>query len=281
MVLEEEDEDTLAELVPQVEQLSHDIDHLEFVRKLSGEDDGANAVLTIHSGAGGTESCDWCDMLFRMYCRWIEARGFSYVIHDIQPGDTAGIKSVTMEVEGDYIYGHLKAECGVHRLVRISPYDSNGRRHTSFASVFSFPVIEDIDNFEINEDEIRIDTYRASGAGGQHVNKTDSAVRMTHVPTNIVVQCQNERSQLKNRTVALHLLKARVRQHYKEQEEKERQEKLIDKKKIEWGSQIRSYVLHPYNMVKDHRTNIETSDANGVLDGNLDAFIEGFLLAFG
>ncbi len=281
MAQEEKDEATFLELVPQIEQLSHDIDHLEFVRKLSGEDDGANAILTIHSGAGGTESCDWCDMLFRMYCRWIETRGFSYTIHDIQPGDTAGIKSVTMEVEGDYIYGHLKAECGVHRLVRISPFDSNGRRHTSFASVFSYPVIEDIDEFEINEDDIRIDTYRASGAGGQHVNKTDSAVRMTHIPTNIVVQCQNERSQLKNRTVALHLLKARIRQYYKEQEEKERQEKLIDKKKIEWGSQIRSYVLHPYNMVKDHRTDIETSDANAVLNGNIDAFIEGFLLAFG
>ncbi len=280
MALEEDDESTIQELIPQIEQLAKDVDHLEFIRKLSGEDDSADAILTIHSGAGGTESYDWTDMLFRMYCRWMEMREFSYTIHDIQPGDVAGIKSVTIEVEGEYVYGHLKAESGVHRLVRISPFDSNARRHTSFASVYSYPVIEDTDQYEITEDDIRVDTYRASGAGGQHVNKTDSAVRMTHIPTNIVVQCQNERSQLKNRAVALRLLKARVRQYFKEQEEKERQEKLADKKKIEWGSQIRSYVLHPYNMVKDHRTNIETSDTQSVLDGNIDMFIEGYLLAF-
>ena len=277
---EEEDKATIEELIPQIEKLTSKIDHLEFVRKLSGEDDDSPAILSIHSGAGGTESCDWCEMLLRMYCRWMENNGYSYTIRAIIPGDGAGIKSVAVEVAGDYVYGCLRAECGVHRLVRISPFDSNSRRHTSFASVYAYPIVEDTDNFEINEDDIRVDTYRASGAGGQHVNKTDSAVRMTHIPTNIVVQCQNERSQLKNRAVSLRLLKARVRQFKKEEEEKERQEKLAEKKKIEWGSQIRSYVLHPYNMVKDHRTDIETSDAQSVLNGNIDKFIEGYLLAF-
>lgn len=280
MAQEEGDKSTISELETQIEQLALDIDHLEFVRKLSGEDDASPAILTIHSGAGGTESCDWCDMLFRMYCRWIETKGYTYTILDSLPGDVAGFKNVTMEVQGDFAYGHLKAECGVHRLVRISPYDSNARRHTSFASVYAYPIVEDTDDFEINEDDIRVDTYRASGAGGQHVNKTDSAVRMTHLPTNIVVQCQNERSQIKNRTVALRILKARIRQFYKEEEEKERQEKLADKKKIEWGSQIRSYVLHPYTMVKDHRTKIETSNSQAVLDGNIDMFIESYLLSF-
>ena len=277
---EEEDKATIEELLPQIEKLTSEIDHLEFVRKLSGEDDASPAILSIHSGAGGTESCDWCEMLLRMYCRWMESNGYNYTIRAIIPGDGAGIKSVAVEVQGDYAYGRLRAECGVHRLVRISPFDSNARRHTSFASVYAYPIVEDTDDFVINEDDIRVDTYRASGAGGQHVNKTDSAVRMTHVPTNIVVQCQNERSQLKNRSVALRLLKARVRQFKKEEEEKERRERLAEKKKIEWGSQIRSYVLHPYNMVKDHRTDIETSDARSVLDGNIDMFIEGYLLAF-
>ena len=280
LATEEKDEEELNELLPQVKKLSDEVDHLEFVRKLSGEDDASPALLTIHSGAGGTESCDWCDMLFRMYCRWMERSEFAYTIRDIVPGEVAGVKSVAIEVEGEFAYGRLRAECGVHRLIRLSPFDSNARRHTSFASVFVYPITEDTDEFQINEDDIRIDTYRASGAGGQHVNKTDSAVRMTHVPTGIVVQCQNERSQLKNRAVALRLLKARVRMLKKEEEEKERQEKLAEKKKIEWGSQIRSYVLHPYNMVKDHRTNIETSDAQSVLDGNIDMFIEGYLLAF-
>lgn len=277
---EEDDEDSLNELIPQIEKLSKEIDHLEFVRKLSGEDDASPALLNIHSGAGGTESCDWCEMLFRMYCRWMDSNGYRYTIRDIVLGDTAGIKSVAIEVEGEYAYGRLRAECGVHRLIRLSPFDSNARRHTSFASVYAYPIAEDADEFKINEDDIRIDTYRASGAGGQHVNKTDSAVRMTHIPTGIVVQCQNERSQLKNRNVALRLLKARVRLLKKEEEDRERKEKLSEKKKIEWGSQIRSYVLHPYNMVKDHRTNIETSDAQSVLDGDIDKFIEAYLLAF-
>ncbi len=277
---EESDTAAINELIPQVQQLIQEVNHLEFIRKLSGEDDDCPAILTIHSGAGGKESCDWCDMLFRMYCRWFENNDYAYIIHDILPGEVAGVKSVTIEVQGYYPYGHLKAESGVHRLVRISPFDSNARRHTSFASIYAYPIVEDSDEYAINEEDIRIDTYRASGAGGQHVNKTDSAVRMTHIPTNIVVQCQNERSQLKNRTVALKLLKARVRQYFKEEEEKKREEKLADKKKIEWGNQIRSYILHPYNLVKDHRTSIETSNAQAVLDGKIDEFIEGYLLSF-
>ncbi len=210
----------------------------------------------------------------------MEKKGYSYTVLDSQPGDGAGLKSVTVQVAGDYVFGHLKAETGVHRLVRISPFDANARRHTSFASVYSYPIIEDADDFELDEKDIRIDTYRSSGAGGQHVNKTDSAVRMTHIPTNIVVACQNERSQLKNRDVAIRILKSRVRQYYKEVEDKKRQDKLATKKKIEWGSQIRSYVLHPYNLVKDHRTDVETSNALGVLDGDIDMFIEAYLLNF-
>jgi peptide chain release factor 2 len=276
----EHDELTLSELAVQTDKLEKTVDHIEFIRKLSGEDDDCPAILTIHSGAGGTESCDWTEMLYRMYIRWIERRNFSYNIIDTQPGDEAGLKSVTIEVQGDYVYGHLKAESGVHRLVRISPFDSNARRHTSFSSVYSYPIMEEVDDYEIDEKDIRIDTYRSSGAGGQHVNKTDSAVRMTHIPTNIVVACQNERSQMKNRSTALRLLKARVRQHYKDVEEKDRQSKLAEKKKIEWGSQIRSYVLHPYNLVKDHRTDIETSNTQAVLDGDIDMFIEAYLLAY-
>jgi len=280
MAIEENDEATLQELAGQSVTLDKDLEHLEFLRKLGGEDDAASAVLTIHSGAGGTESCDWTDMLFRMYCRWMERKEYSYTILDSQPGDEAGLKSVDIQVNGEYAFGFLKAEVGVHRLVRISPFDSNARRHTSFASVYAYPIIEEADDFELNDDDIRVDTYRASGAGGQHINKTDSAVRMTHIPTNIVVQCQNERSQMKNRASALKMLKARVRQHYKEEEEQERQDKLADKKKIEWGSQIRSYVLHPYNMVKDLRTKVETSNTQAVLDGDIDQFIEAFLLNF-
>lgn len=280
MAKAEGDQDSLVELGGHADALEKEISRIEFIRKLSGEDDNAPAILTIHSGAGGTESCDWTEMLYRMYLRWIERKGFSYTVLDLLPGEEAGLKSVTIEVQGEYAYGHLKAESGVHRLVRISPFDSNARRHTSFSSVYSYPIAEEADDFELDEKEIRIDTYRASGAGGQHVNKTDSAVRMTHIPTNIVVACQNERSQIKNRSVALKLLKARVRQHYKEIEERERQSKLAEKKKIEWGSQIRSYVLHPYNLVKDHRTDVETSNTQAVLDGDIDMFIEAYLLNF-
>lgn len=278
LTADDDDEAIRTEISLGASALEKDIAHLEFMHKLSGEDDACPAILTIHSGAGGTESCDWCDMLFRMYCRWMERHGYAYSVLDIQPGEGAGLKSVTMQVNADYAYGHLRAECGVHRLVRISPFDANARRHTSFASVFAYPIFEDAEAFEIDMKEVRIDTYRASGAGGQHVNKTDSAVRMTHIPSNIVVACQNERSQMKNRDIALKILKSRVKQFYKELEEKERTDKLSEKKKIEWGSQIRSYVLHPYNMVKDHRSNAETSNALGVLDGDIDMFIEAYLL---
>jgi len=280
MALEEQDQESLRDLDTQFEELEKALDKLEFMRKLSGPDDTCNAVLTINSGAGGTESCDWADMLYRMYSRWCERHNFKASVIEMTPGEGAGIKSISLEIEGEYVYGHLKAESGVHRLVRISPFDSQARRHTSFASVFAYPIFDEVDDFELEEKDIRVDTYRASGAGGQHVNKTDSAVRMTHIPTNIVVQCQNQRSQIKNRATALKMLKARVRLHYKEEEEKARLANQDDKKKIEWGSQIRSYVLNPYNMVKDHRTNYETSNTQAVLDGDIDNFIEAYLLAF-
>jgi len=276
----ENDDDMLSQINEHFAETQKKIDKLEFMRKLSGEDDKCDAILTIHSGAGGTESCDWADILYRMYSRWTERRGFKTQVLEYVEGEEAGIKSVSVEVKGEYVYGHVKAEIGVHRLVRISPFDSNARRHTSFASVYAYPIFEEVDDYEIDEKDIKTDTYRASGAGGQHINKTDSAVRMTHIPTNIVVQCQNERSQIKNREACLKMLKARIRQHYKEEEEQKRAEKLEDKKKIEWGSQIRSYVLHPYNMVKDHRTDFETSNTSATLDGDIDGFIEKYLLEF-
>jgi peptide chain release factor 2 len=250
---------------------------MELERKLSGEHDGGNAILTLHSGAGGTESQDWADMLFRMYLRWAERRGYRTEIVDYQPGEGAGIKSATITVEGSYAYGYLHAEAGIHRLVRISPFDSNARRHTSFASVFVFPEIEDTVEVEINDADLRVDTYRSSGAGGQHVNKTDSAVRLTHMPTGIVVACQNERSQHKNKAMAMKILRARLY----ELEQRKREESIAEfsksKKDIAWGSQIRSYVLHPYRMVKDHRTGVEVGNADGVLDGDIDVFIEAYL----
>ncbi len=276
----ENDTESMAELQEQFQLLSQEVESLEFLQKMSGEDDSSDAILTIHSGAGGTESCDWADMLYRLYTRWCERNEFSITVLEMQAGDGAGIKSVTIEVKGDYAYGYLNAEAGVHRLVRISPFDSSARRHTSFASVEACPVYEDTDDFELDEGDIRVDTYRASGAGGQHVNKTESAVRMTHIPTNIVAQCQNERSQIKNRDTVMKMLKARVKQHYKAIEEQERADKMGEKKKIEWGSQIRSYVLHPYNMVKDHRTGFETSNTQAVLDGDINGFIEKYLLEF-
>ncbi len=254
-----------------------EIDDFEFKSLLSGEDDDKNAILTIHPGAGGTESQDWAQMLMRMYLRYAEHKAFQTETLDYIAGEEAGIKSVTIEVKGEYAFGYLKAESGVHRLVRISPFDFNKRRHTSFASVFVIPEVEDNIAMEIKDDDLRIDTYRASGAGGQHVNKTSSAVRITHLPTGTVVQCQTERSQHKNKANAMKILRSRLYQHYLEIEKSKQAEKEPDKKKIEWGSQIRSYVFHPYNMVKDHRTEIETSNVQAVMNGEIDRFIYGFL----
>ncbi len=275
---DEEDEETELEVENDISLLGSEIDDLEFRNMLSGDDDKKDAILTIHPGAGGTESQDWASMLFRMYVRWIERKGFKQNIMDLQNGDEAGLKSVTLEIKGDYSFGFLKAENGVHRLVRISPFDSNSRRHTSFASVFVIPEIGDDIEIDINPNDLRVDTYRASGAGGQHVNKTDSAVRITHVPTGIVVQCQNERSQHKNRANALKILKARLYQKKKEEEEEKRDALESSKQDIAWGSQIRSYVMHPYNMVKDHRTKTETGNVQAVMEGDIDMFIKNYLM---
>ncbi len=255
------------------------IESFEVMKMLSGEQDGNNAIVTIHPGAGGTESQDWASMLFRMYIRWAERNGFAVEVLDLQDGDEAGIKSATFIAEGENAYGYLKAESGVHRLVRISPFDANKRRHTSFASVFVSPEIDEEIVVETRDEDLRIDTYRASGAGGQHVNKTDSAVRITHIPSGIVAQCQNERSQHKNKAMALKILKSKLY----ELELRQRQEKLAElhrgKKDIAWGSQIRSYVLQPYRMVKDHRTDIQEGNVDAVLDGDIDSFIKAYLLS--
>lgn len=278
MAKEENDEEIAKELLFDAGILEKEIAQLEFQKMLGKRDDSKNAILTIHPGAGGTESQDWAQMLMRMYVRWIERKGFNQDILDFQSGDEAGIKSVSIEVSGNYAYGYLKAEAGVHRLVRISPFDANSRRHTSFASVFVYPEIADAIEVDVDEKELRVDTYRASGAGGQHVNKTSSAVRITHIPTNIVVQCQNERSQHRNREAAMKMLLSKL-YHKKLEEEAAKRAKLENKKQdIGWGSQIRSYVFHPYNMVKDHRTNFETSNTTAVMDGDLDEFIQAFLM---
>jgi len=269
------------ELKKQTALAERKIRDLEFRRMLGGKDDPKNAILTIHPGAGGTESQDWAEMLMRMYLRFAELRGFKSEVMDLQTGDEAGIKSVTIEITGPYAYGYLKAEAGVHRLVRISPFDANSRRHTSFASVFVLPEIDDSIEVEVNPADIRIDTFRASGAGGQHVNKTDSAIRITHIPTGIVVSCQNERSQHKNKANALKILKARLYQKELEEQRAKMKEYESSKRDIAWGSQIRSYVFHPYNMVKDHRTNVETSNIQQVMDGDLNMFIERYLAEFG
>ena len=275
---EENDEEIAKELEQDAGILEKEITNLEFQKMLGKREDSKNAILTIHPGAGGTESQDWAQMLMRMYVRWIERKGYKQDILDLQSGDEAGIKNVSIEVTGNYAYGYLKAEAGVHRLVRISPFDANSRRHTSFASVFVYPEIEDAIEVDVDEKELRIDTYRASGAGGQHVNKTSSAVRITHIPTNIVVQCQNERSQHRNRESAMKILLSKLYQK-KLEEEEEKRAKLENKKRdIGWGSQIRSYVFHPYNMVKDHRTSFETSNTTAVMDGDLDDFIQAFLM---
>jgi len=274
---EENDETTLVEVSSTLDSLEENISDFEFKTMLGGKDDPKNAILSINAGAGGTESQYWAQMLLRMYLRWIERRGFDYEEFDIQAGQEAGIKNATILVKGDYAYGYLKSENGVHRLVRISPFDSNARRHTSFASVTILPEIDDNTEIEIDESDLKIDVYRASGAGGQHVNKTSSAVRITHLPTGIVVQCQNERSQFKNKSFAMKVLKSRLYQLQKEEEEKKQAEYTKDQKKIEWGSQIRSYVFHPYNMVKDLRTEEETSNVQAVMDGDIDMFINSFL----
>jgi peptide chain release factor 2 len=275
---EGEDEETLAEIRGILPALEKKIGQMEFARMLSGEHDASHAIVSINAGAGGTEAQDWAEILLRMYLRWCERKGFKAEITDYQPGDEAGAKGVTFTVSGDYAYGYLKAEKGIHRLVRISPFDSNARRHTSFCSVFVFPELADDVDVEILDKDLKVDTYRASGAGGQHINKTDSAIRITHLPTGVVVNCQNERSQHKNRATAMKQLKARIYELELEKKESEAEALGGEKKGIAWGSQIRSYVLHPYRMVKDHRTDYEVGNADAVLDGDIDGFIEAYLL---
>ena len=269
--------ETDPELVRFLDRLEQDLEKLELQLMLSGENDDKPALVSIHSGAGGTESQDWAEMLLRMYLRYAEQAGFDAVLLDRQDGDEAGIKSAEIAVRGPYAYGYLHSEAGVHRLVRISPYDAQSRRHTSFASVDVYPEVDDDVEIEIDDKDLRIDTYRSSGAGGQHVNKTESAVRITHMPTNIVVSCQNERSQMKNRATAMKMLRARLFDREMQRRAAEQAEREDQKMEIGWGSQIRSYVLHPYRMVKDHRTGTEVGDADSVLDGELDPFIEACL----
>lgn len=279
LALEEQDYSVTDEVSSSLRQLDKEVNAFNMETLLSGPYDRNNAIVSLHAGAGGTEAMDWVAMLFRMYTRWCEDKGYEVKVLDMLPGEEAGIKSVTFHVIGPNAYGYLRCERGVHRLVRISPFDASGRRHTSFASVDVMPELEDDTEIEIRPEDLRIDTYRASGAGGQHVNKTESAVRITHIPTGIVVQCQNERSQIQNRETAMKMLKARLLElKEREQEEKLRQLKG-EVKKIEWGSQIRSYVFHPYNLVKDHRTGVETGNIQAVMDGELDQFINAYLLA--
>ncbi|MBE9529557.1 MAG: peptide chain release factor 2 [Proteobacteria bacterium] len=268
-----------AEAEARLEEALGTIRDAEVQRMLGGENDDSNAILSINSGAGGTEAQDWAGMLFRMYMRWAERREFVTEVLEYTAGEEAGLKSATVTVAGSYAYGYLKAEMGVHRLVRISPFDSQKRRHTSFASVFVYPEVDDDIEVEIDETDLRIDTYRASGAGGQHINKTDSAIRITHNPSGIVVQCQNERSQHKNKATAMKLLKARLYDLMLKKKEEEMEVYHKEKRDIAWGSQIRSYVLQPYRMVKDHRTSVESGNVDAVLDGSIDSFIEAYLLA--
>lgn len=275
---EGEDESVRSEALNLLHKAQEQVARIEFARMLSGPHDESNAIFSINAGAGGTEAQDWAEMLLRMYLRFCEQKGFKTEITDYQTGDDAGIKSVTFTVEGDYAYGWLRSEMGIHRLVRISPFDAASKRHTSFCSVFVFPDLDDSIEIEVNENDLKIDTFRASGAGGQHVNKTDSAIRITHIPTGVVVACQNQRSQLNNKAEAMRQLKGRL---YEMEEQKKQEEANAisgDKKEIGWGSQIRSYVLHPYRMVKDHRTGHEVGNTDAVLDGDIEGFIEHYLM---
>ncbi|MFO7753690.1 MAG: peptide chain release factor 2 [Desulfobacteraceae bacterium] len=276
---EESDKQAEKEVDAQLAELEKQIKKFSINTILDGEDDGKNALVSINAGAGGTDSQDWAEMLLRMYTRWIDKRGFKMQMIDLQPGDDAGIKGATFSVSGDRTYGFLKVESGVHRLVRISPFNAGGKRHTSFASVFVSPEIKDEIKIHIEDSDLRTDVYRASGAGGQHVNKTSSAVRITHLPTGVVAQCQQEPSQHRNKEIAMKVLKSRLYKIEKEKQEEKMQSLHDEKDDIAWGSQIRSYVLHPYRMAKDHRTNLEIGDVDRVLDGDLDEFIEGVLLS--
>ena len=277
MAIDEDDVSMEKELTAMVEALTQEVEHREVLLLLSGEYDKNNAILTFHAGAGGTEAQDWCSMLIRMYLRWAEKQGYSVSLMDEQVGDEAGIKSATFLVKGENAFGYMKSEKGVHRLVRISPFDSAARRHTSFCAVDVMPEIDETVEINLDMKDVQVDTYRASGAGGQHINKTDSAVRMTHTPTGIVVQCQSERSQIQNREQCLKLLRAKLFELELEKQAELKEQLGGTYQAIEWGSQIRSYVFHPYNMVKDHRTSVETGNVQAVMDGSLDQFMEGFL----
>ena len=278
---EEEKDESLEELFEKdIAELDNEVANLEFKNMLSGADDDRDAILTINSGAGGTEAQDWAEMLMRMYLRWAENHKYKASVVDLLEGDGAGIKSTTIEIEGKYAYGYLKAENGVHRLVRISPFDANKKRHTSFAAVFVYPIVDDSIQIDINPADLKIDTYRSGGKGGQNVNKVETAIRITHIPTGTVVQCQNERSQMQNKMNAMKMLKSKLYQMEKEKEQAKLDKIESTKKKIEWGSQIRSYVFHPYNMVKDHRTDFETSNTQAVMDGDIDGFIKSYLMQF-
>ena len=278
MAVEEKDGEAEQEVAVSLTAIEKEIDQTELECMFSGEHDSSNAMIAIHAGAGGTEAQDWVDMLLRMYLRWAEDRGFKTNILDYLAGDEAGVKSVTVFVQGKHAYGYLRSELGIHRLVRISPFDASGRRHTSFASVMIMPELDDSVDVDINEKDLRIDTYRASGAGGQHVNKTDSAIRITHLPSGIVVQCQNERSQHRNKDMAMKMLMAQLYELERERKAEQQQNLHGEKKEIAWGSQIRSYVLQPYRMIKDHRTDQEMGNVDAVLDGKIDSFIKAYLL---
>ena len=277
--VEESDEEALGEVTQQAITLDKKISQLSLELMLDGKDDSRNAIVSINAGAGGTEAQDWAEMLFRMYSRWVERKGYKSELIDFQPGDEAGIKSVTFTAEGENAYGYLKSETGVHRLVRISPFNASGKRHTSFASVFVYPELDNEITIDIDDKDIRLDVFRASGAGGQHVNKTSSAVRLTHLPSGIAVQCQQEKYQHRNKDLAMKVLKARLYKLEQDKQDEKLQEIHDSKEDIAWGSQIRSYVLHPYQMVKDHRINLDVGNVNAVLDGNIDQFIEGVLLS--